>query len=74
MPGHKCVLPGPMAVDFDSERNAEECADQDQARQYDQIVDRWIDNEGLDDIASDQELEAKQDAAAQRRTEGGISS
>lgn len=72
MAGHDRILPWPMAIDLNSQRNAEECAHQHEARQYDQIGDRRIDYERLDDVPGDQEFKAKEDAASEGGAKGNI--
>ena len=61
-----------MAVDLDPERDAQEGPHQHQPGQNDEIVERWVDHQRLDDVAGDQKFQAEQDAAAERRAERAI--
>src|SRR3546814_8111277 len=40
--------------------------------QHDEIVERRVDHQRLDDVAGDQKFQAEQDAAAERRAERAI--
>src|SRR3546814_4231916 len=57
LPRHPGFLPGPVTVDLDPERDAQEGPHQHKPGQHDEIVERRVDHQRLDDVAGDRSEE-----------------
>lgn len=55
------LLPRPAPVDFNLKREAEESANEDDAREYQQTLDGGFDRDSVDDVGCYQEFELKKD-------------
>ena len=57
--------PRPDAVDLRLEREAQGDPDGDDDAEYRDALDRWVDDDGSDDVGHDQDFEAEQNGPAQ---------